>query len=48
MKNGIDACARRLLFCRSLSVGVENKEWTTLESITAQVSYITGHLDEAG
>jgi hypothetical protein len=27
-----------VLFCSGLSAGVEKEEWTTLESITAQVS----------
>jgi hypothetical protein len=34
----VDACAHRLLFFRRLQVGVENVEWTMLESILAQVS----------
>jgi hypothetical protein len=32
IKDPVDACAHRLL-----SLGVENEEWATLESATAQV-----------
>jgi exonuclease III len=38
LKNSVDACTHRLLFCRRLPVGVENVEWTMLETMLAQVS----------
>jgi hypothetical protein len=37
MKVTVDACTRRLLFCRSFSVRMENEEWIILASLALQV-----------
>jgi hypothetical protein len=44
MKDPVDACIHCVLFCRSLSVDVENEAWTLLASIAAQVSVDFQHV----